>query len=150
MNFYIVVCLKEDYGRVGAIDGAKLHECVKTTTPGEFLKTEWGGEDDSPSSMLVNFLLRYPTHSFQSKGEVRRVMMETRVNKVTDENGQESTVHACFLDMMSKSDVAFCLWRSTCTVRVTGHTRSLTGTRQKSAIIAVKRSGHLTSLGMES
>jgi hypothetical protein len=110
MNFNIVVFLKEDYGRVGAIDGAKLHEYIKTTTPEEFLKTGHEGEDDSPSSMLVNFLLRYATHSFHSKEEVRRQMIETRV-KITDENGQESTARVCFLDMMSKSDVAFCLWQ---------------------------------------
>jgi hypothetical protein len=60
--------------------------------------------------MLVDFLLRYATHSFHSKEEVRRLMNETRV-KVTDENGQESTAQVCFLDMMSKSDVAFCLWQ---------------------------------------
>jgi hypothetical protein len=60
--------------------------------------------------MLVNFLLRYATHSFHSKEEVRRLMLESRV-KITDENGQESTAQVCFLDMMSKSDVAFCLWQ---------------------------------------
>ena len=124
MNINIVVCLKEDYGRAGAIDGAKLHEYIKTTTPEEFLKTafnveenttpevETGNEvkDDSPGSMLVDFLLRYATHSFHSKEEVRRLMNETKV-KVTNENGQESAARVCFLDMMSKSDVAFCLWQ---------------------------------------
>jgi hypothetical protein len=110
MNYNIVVCLKEDYGRVGAIDGAKLHDYIKTTTPEEFLKTGHEGEDDSPGSMLVNFLLRYATHSFHSKEEVRRLMNETRV-RVIDENGQESRARVCFLDMMSKSDIAFCLWQ---------------------------------------
>jgi hypothetical protein len=124
MNINIVICLKEDYGRAGAIDGAKLHEYIKTTTPEEFLKTAFNVEENttpedetgndkkgvSPGSMLVDFLLRYATHSFHSKEEVRRLMNETRV-KVTDENGEESAAHVCFLDMMSKSDVAFCLWQ---------------------------------------
>ena len=47
MNINIVVCLKEDYGRVGAIDGAKLREYIKTTTPEEFLKTAFNVKENT-------------------------------------------------------------------------------------------------------